>query len=670
MIDLTDAKPRSLGPGEKPPKVAKFGDPEHDKFVQRMWETNENYCNVLSSWYISLIDYWELFASERKDDRKTDEKWRSNIFIPRPFSSTETKVAQEVEMLLSADPWVQAEGIEYRDQDVAKMSEELIDYALRRNLFRRLLMTAFRGKSVQGVEFLRTIQADKAVQMWMYPTDKELEYFRSVLAEARQDERIGPSMPEFEYEPEAFEEWRKNVNDSGFMTIPEIPSGGKKTLRRYRGPVLSHVPALDCRFDPMIFDIADQNAFIVRHVVSKGWVEARTGKGDLPFDEKQVKAAIDSASETYLTEEEQRLANLTGIEPARESDPYYRNAVELHEVWRLQEDEYKYAVILNWKAVINKHPHDLPYMHGMNSITPIRNLTLFHAFHGMSDYKITKSMFEGINRQRNIRADLITLATLPVFTRLQTGGLSEVLGKIRPGDVIPISSQNQLQQLLNIRVPGEAFREPMELVDEVDFTIGTTGNLRGQSAPVGRVSATESQSRLTQASIRMKVGVMLVEEELQPIIQQILGLWYEFGDEKTRYKITGRGGGWKEVAKGDLIEAMNMDLRFRGATRMIGRDMSVQQLFTFFQTFGGSMGPGEIRELMRQVFETMGQKGVDEIVTEEFTKKLIAQVEAQQQAQSQGRQPGQGQPGQGGAPPEEDPAPDEISPEEAQAMGI
>jgi len=162
---------------------------------------------------------------------------------------------------------------------------------------------------------------------------------------------------------------------------------------------------------------------------------------------------------------------------------------------------------------------------------------------------------------------------------------------------------------------------------------------------VGRVSATESQSRLTQALVRHTQRAVRLEEEFNPLIPQSLMLvaqkWPSDDPNlaQLRAKMVGADeqDPWadKEFTKETFVEALNMDIRFTGASRTRDLQLAAQQMKDFVQ-FGASIqvAPGvpallgtEIRNGLRRMYRTLGQKGAEEIVTEQGDAMIMQAVQ-------------------------------------------
>ncbi len=572
--------------------------------------------------------YWKLYLAKRPDPRREHEKWRANVFLPYPFVTAETQVAQIVEINTASQPFIQAGGTGDEDFEGARNIERLLDYSLIANHWRRLLTTNVRALTVQGTDFLKTVWTKRAFKFNIEFEGTELIDYRKRIEEIVQRFQIAPP-PDFEQDPAKFEEWRQIVNKDGRARVPAIPKPGPQEIVQYEGPLIERVPFWDIRMDPNIQEIRDQHCIIQRLVKPKSWLTARTGDDPTkPFDPAMVDVGLAGWDGQAISKYEQELAEAIGISIGREQNPYYKEAVEILEKWT-PGTEYPFQVILNGKTVINKHPDRMPYLSGMPSLTAVRKVVIPGFGYGMSTLMQPEALFYEGNSLRNLRLDAVTLSTLPIFTRLREAGLPELQRKLTPASIIEVSRGDAIKQLMTQSIAPDAFREMPEIKLDIDDAEGTGSNVRGASASVNRVSASENQGRLNQALLRGKLGAVTVEEDLSTLVPQLIGLWAQFGNDSVRVRIGGKPDAILEIGKHEILDSLHADFRFRGATRAINKDQTVQNLQTFTKDFKDMMHPGEIRASMRVIAETMNIPLVSRIVSDEVTGQMVMAFEKQ-----------------------------------------
>lgn len=117
-----------------------------------------------------------------------------------------------------------------------------------------------------------------------------------------------------------------------------------------------------------------------------------------------------------------------------------------------------------------------------------------------------------------------------------------------------------------------------------------------------------------------------------PSVRQTISLWAQMGQPANVLKAGGEPNPLKDLSRSDLLEALEMDFRFRGATKAINRDMVMQQLNLFGKDYGANLLPQEIRLLMRVMLETIDIRGSGRIISEEGTQQKTQDYEIQRQA--------------------------------------
>jgi hypothetical protein len=639
-------------------------DPNHDRQRSEIVELELFYREQLTNTFQNMLRWWKLYHSQRDDQRKPEEQWRSNVFVPYPYSGVETKTASLVDILTSSDPPIQAEGVGDEDEGPAKKCERLLDYTLRVNEWRGRLDGILREACIQGTALFKSAWRHEQRRVKLYPSSEQCQQFELAVEQAVSR---GASPPP--QDPQGFAQWQMEVLVALQIRVPPNPYSRVATVSTFQAPKIERVSIFDTRFDPGIDTIQGQHCFIQRVVRPKQWVIDRAGDDpNLPFDEQQVKSAMNGWGEERWSEQEKEIAEMMGVE-LDSNDPYYRDRIELWEVFRPDHPEAPYTVWLNRQACINKDVSSMPYGHGEIPITAIRNVPVPGQLLGISEMQPAEKLYYEMNTLRDLRIDATTLATMPVFGKLAEMGMPDIVRMIRPGTVWNLPRLDGWKKLTEGGPDSSIWRELAEIKGDIDETNSTPSQVRGGASQVGRVSATETERRLSQALLRMKTQGIRVEEELHGAVKQWLWLWYQFGDEELMVRVGGDGPDpYVQISKDELLEAFDIDFRFRGASRAANRELITQQLMTFATTFGAALKPHRVLALASRIYEGMGIKGRQEIIPDQDIAEAKLQYEQQvlmqqqaaavQQAQLAAGQPvqeTQGAPAQEEAPPQEAP---------------
>lgn len=642
--------------------LGKPGSPEHKKVVDTLIQRFEYYRDQRLPVLQETLEFWDLFLTKKREFRQKGEEWRANLALPDAYASVEAKVANLVSIILSADPVVQPEGVHDSTIDSSKSVERLLDYGYRKNQFSKFLSKLVRSQRVAGTAFFKMTWVNESHTFTLSRDPAAVQVFEEALAEISQNPGIPPP-PNWMTEPEAFEKWRSLVNTAGVAKVPAPPLDGPQTMVLYRGPRLNLLPISSVYVDPLNDEISTQNLVIYRAVKPTSWLLKKTSEG--LYDKEAVAYALEGWDGRVAEDEEVELAMKMGIQTdsGAAADPYYTaGAVELLEVWQ-PGGELPYMLICNRKAAINTLPTQLPFIHGEVGIGAVRSTVVPGHFYGISDLKPPKDLFWEKRKLRNLRVDAVTLNVLPAFTRLREVGLPEMMHKIRPGQLIPVSRADAIQPLVRDPLPGEAYQEPRELDADIADSMGVYASTKGAPASIGRVTGTEFQGRENRAQIRFKLESIFLEEDLYPINRQMIALYAQFGDDPLRLKVGGSPDPVLDLSRTDLIEAMEQQWRFRGPNKAINRDMQVQQLLMWTKTFGQQLTPQEFRYAAKMVLDLLDIRGSSKLVSDEGTSQKVKEYEAAAAAQ-QGQQAAAGQQTAAAA----ETAPPQVNEKQAQAM--
>lgn len=619
----------------------KPGTGRHAQFVKDVEERFRFYQDQRMSIVKQTLDYWDLYLTRRREFRAKGEDWRANLALPDAYANIEAMVANLVGILLGSDPIVQPEAVQDEFMESARSVERLIDYVFRKNHIPKWLTKLIRARLVAGTTFFKMTWVDQAHTVTLSRDEKAIQRFLQAVQMTSMQEGI-PKPPDWLAEPEAFETWRKLINDSKRGQVPAPPLEGPQRIVRYRGPKLHILPLTSVYLDPLIDEIAEQNFIVHRVVKPVSWLEQRTAAG--LYDKEAVAFALEGWDGQVVEEEETALATKMGVltDSGAAADPYYAKAVELWEVWQ-PGTEYPYTLILNRKAIINKNPTEMPFLHGEPSIGATRGVVVPGHFYGMSALAPASDLFWEKRKLRNLRVDRVTLNVLPAYLKLREVGLPEMMHKIRPGALIPVSRPDAISAITTGEMPPEAYREPADMDADIADSMGVYASTKGAPAQIGRVTGTEFQGRENRAQIRFKLDSMFLEEDLAPINTQIISMFAQMGDDPLIVKAGGSPNPVLDISRTDLMEAMEMQWRFRGANKAINRDMQVQQLMLWTRTFGQALTPVEFRFAAHLILDLLDVRGATKLVSAEGTQQKMmeyqaAAMAAQQQQKAASRQ--------------------------------
>lgn len=603
-------------------------NPKHTEYVKLIELFEKYYKEASLDIWARANDYWDLFLGIQEDLRDpVDEAWRSDVFVPLPYITTRTKAAQGTELIGNTEPVWQVEATRETGNwyEQSKHYERLLDYTARANKFRKLIYKLYTSRSVQGTTFLKAVWTKRSHIVTLFSSPEEEAQFLGAIQKATD---AGAPLPPSRFEdPAGFEAWRQDVNKVNvFGFVPAVPLSGPRQVVEYEGPMLQQIPLWAMRVDPMVDELSAQKIIIHRMVKPLSYVLARADDdpgSPLPYYKDMVEAAMAGFDGKILEEEQESLAASLGLNVQPRNHPYFEQSVELLEVWS-PEEPFKYSIIMNRKAVINKRAHEWPLLTTHPNIFALRNVIVPGHFYGLSDYQEPFKLFKELNQFRRIRMDGATLTTLPVFVKAAGVHLGETMRKVRPGMVLTLPNKDSIQSLIKHALPAEAYKEPQEIKLEIEDATEVYSSVKGAPATVNRVTGTEYQGRASQVLLKYKVDASLVEEELADLPNVLISLFAQMGPSALRKEIGGDPDAVVDVTRDKLIQALNIRFRLRGATRHIDPDLLVQQLTLAMNNMKDVMTPAERRLGLQLIMEMMDIRGWSKVVSETGTQQMTA----------------------------------------------
>ncbi len=645
----------------------------HKDYVNYLQETRQWYTQQTQEIHLKTVEWWELFLAQQEDTRDLDEQWQSDVFVPLPFSTTRTKAAQLTELMGNVEPvWqVEATREESNWYEQSRNYEHILDYVHRSNSWRRFLYKLMTARSVQGTAFWKIVWSKRAHQVTLVSGDKYVQMFEQKLQEAEMGG--APKAPSFVTERDGFELWRTMVNKTGRFQIPAPPSNGVYEVTEYEGPVFQYIAPWNVFLDPMVDEIKDQRVIMHRIVKPYNYVLNRADNDPnsaKPYYLENVEKALRNFDGQVLQSEEADLANKLNISQSDgRAHPYFKNAVELVEVWS-PEEPFQYSVIMNMGAngagtVINKRPFERPLLTSTPNLLAQRNVIVPGHFYGLSDYQEPEKLFKELNTFRRLRMNGAMLTTLPAFVKQHGLQLADSMRKLKPGAIYTAPNANGIQSLIRHTLPAEAYREPAEIKMEIEDATEVYSATKGAPATVGRVTGVEFQGRSNATSLKFKIDATMVEEEMAAVPSIIFALCAQLGNESYRVEVGGEPDGTIDIPKEKLIEGINQRFRFRGVTKHIQPDLAVQQITTAMTPMQDVMSPTERRASLRLILEMLDIRGSSKLVTTEGDMMFSQQAQQAQQLQASQTQ---------GAQKEADKAnvqaPSSVDPGQAAAAGM
>lgn len=618
------------------------GQPDDGALVKELIELYDFWLQALSPRFNEMVSDHKLYLGHRDDKRKAHEKWRSFSWLGDPYRLTTIETNAWLEITNSLDEWLQAEGVSTEDEWKAKGFIRYGDYFLRANKWTGKQEALYRHLSVRGWQPIKTGWREIKCKTVQRPDIQQRRQFDQDITAALKGGYI--SEPPRSEDPDAWAGWYED-NSAIYPHTPKPLAPLEVETVAYRGPWLYYPSPFALVFDPYLEDLTESRIFFQRVVKPRSFAKEKIESGE--FDEAAVKEAGSGTDEKRLSRWDADLAVKIGL-TANENDPMYkRGADEYIEVWRPHSPE-PYLVIMNRKTIVNRK-RDNPFWHRQLPFHFIRNLPVSGHPFGLSSYHQLRKSFQDRLTFRDLMLDGLLLAVLPMFLKARGMGMTEKMREMSPGAIWDVPDVNGFKVGWQGSPGfGELMQTAQALLGDQQSLSNTGENVAGQAATVGRVSATESTSRLQQALVPHKKKAERLEEEESAMLPQLFYNAYQYlpNDDPLAVQLRASIVGEDEqdpladpaFTRQNFAESLAINIKFRGATTKLNKELQAQQLKDFLATFSQVQStagvpvslatPTELRSLSKRIYETYGMKGMPQVFTTEGDQAVAQATQA------------------------------------------
>jgi hypothetical protein len=621
----------------------------------------------------AMIRNHRLYTADPRINDPRDpvkEKWRSWVTSTKVHSNVNTESAIVTDVITSSDPLIKASRVHDAQQSEATYGENVLDYIAEGNQLRsRLLPELARNLSIQGTVVVKCDFVDFSREGELYTTQEDMEAWWSKVLEIAGI--LGVQPPDMQTDPKGFEVWKQQAEMAG-NPIPDFPKSGRQMIRGYKGPWYSIPKIWDIFMDPFQPDMQRQECIIEVVIQPRslldGRLAAQRAAGGGTIDEQAVtyarKHGLATSSEKF-NEYVRSYYEYLDLSPqnylvTEKEDPWD----VFYEVYMPNGAEHKYLSILNECAIINTKRDVSPFPFGDAPYFSVKRIPMTGSAYGLSPIQAVERLIYEISATRSKRMDLTNLAGNPAFEVVAAAynDLPKTGRSMIAGGFYKVPTKGSISQI-QVAVPDALFRENAETERETDETWGIGGNLRGQQATVGRVPATETQARQTQATLPLIAVARQIEDGLASTFPWCFLMLREYCSDEELVGMGGSGGGeLLRIDKAKLALNMAQKFRFQGATSTRNRDQQSTMIANGVRTFANAIQPHELRKLAVHYFRLQGLPGVDELMDPQVT-------EAMEQSAMMMLNGGMGQPGAPGAVPGQPPQPGQGPPGQDGGVG-
>ena len=281
------------------------------------------------------------------------------------------------------------------------------------------------------------------------------------------------------------------------------------------------------------------------------------------------------------------------------------------------------------KTVVN-----IPEIKGFLPFAILRNYIDSSLFYARGDVEIILPRQERLNDISSQKSDAITYALSPMWQiDPQYKHLAEQIESF-PGAVLPLP-QGAISTFERQDISTSADNEMFRIKEEMRRATAADEVIQGVSQDKGRITATEIQAQMNQASQRFSTKLTNLEDEGYAQLGRIIFKMVQiFVDQKTAVRIVGpEGVKWRDFDPEEYTGEFEPKVQLESTTKAKKAEEG-QKYALIHQMYAQSPYVNQL-ELARLYFETM----LD--VSEERMKKLIVEPKANPMLPMAMGQPGQ-----------------------------
>jgi hypothetical protein len=351
-------------------------------------------------------------------------------------------------------------------------------------------------------------------------------------------------------------------------------------------PFVALVPLENFYPEPGAPDI--ENARFVCERSKMTWHELRDKGEALGWDKEAINALEDvqigsrgdiSTADTHLTEKETTFGGSDSEMAKQEA-----------EIWEFEVIEYwedsRYCVFVSEPETILVNEYN-PFWHGKKPYLRIVDNSLPAEFHGVGEPEILESINIELNALHNLRLENVNRAVFQQWKVKIGSPITPNMTKFKPGGVLWVTSQDDIQPLHQSTPPMALYREEDGLRQWSQIASGANEAFQGVAGGAAPETATGA-SILAQAAAS-RVGMKFLQLSslgLEPLGEMLIALNEQFISDENALQIVGPEGqvhqrlGPVELATNGALLDVKIDI---GATDPVNKEVQLQSTMNFLQ---------------------------------------------------------------------------------------
>lgn len=550
------------------------------------------------------LRWYGLYHSYVEAEDRSEDNWRSKVFVPATFYVVETVAPRLVAQL--PRPTVYPVGEE--DVQGAAMMEAAIGWAAEVSELYIQLVAAMKDALTYGTGILKTFADEKqALEIRREEVMEDL-----VLPVPVIDPETGQPLRDPDGNP-LMEE----------TVIGQRPTGRYRTVSSpytyYRGPFAEAVDIFNFFVSPEASSVDDARWVIHRTYLSRAEFERLVSRGVYRKPEYM------SEGDIYAAVDDPRFRRYASIGmDGRPSDPNF-DGVEILEFWT---DDRRVALV-NRRFIGAAEPN--PFIHQEKPFIRLVDHYVPHEFWGIGEVQVMEGLQDYINSIVNSRADAVRLALNMMFLVDEDALVDPRDLRARPGGKIRVRNRYglPLEQIIKRldfgQVAPEAYAEVERALRELEKVTGVSAYQLGTDAPYLNRTATGVVTISEQAASRFAHKLKMMElTGLKRLFKHYGLLLQQFTDEPMARRVLGQDGSltWQTITP-ESIQG-RFDYQIEAESSAVTESVRREQALMLRASLAGSPYV-KLRALDEDVLRAHGKKDIMRYL---WTDEQLMQMQA------------------------------------------
>jgi len=580
-------------------------DPLEILVEQRVLGDFSKFRDALYRKHEKFAKYYEYYYNARQLNKP---RGQANVPVPLAAEAVDTIHADVMDKLFSTEGLlIDTMGREVMDENQASAIRDMIRYQCYEDNIRRKFMDSVKDCLICGSSVWKVAYTERYENL---PVTK-------------------PIMNPFTGQPIDYE-----------ITEEEVEV--------YKGPTYIPVDIFDFFPHPEMKHIDDDLPVIHRFFATKEHLEAMERQG-LYENVKYVKFNEESTNETEDDQNKQRRRRLAGVDDSTSG----KDVVECYE-WQGPFDidgdgSKENCVLVVTKDGVVLRAEEMPYYDRKKTYCMMRIFNIPNELWGIGVVEKQQPMIEGANILMNVILDMFTMnVNSPVLVKdgfIDDDELVARQGQIMHVDPDLLSPGEPISTVFERIIPGNIAPDAYNLLEMFKTdgkNVTTVTDTKAGHVPSSKQTATAVQTAFTQASVRFKALLSMIEDSgLIPMCDKMQKINQQFIDQPYAYRIIGhKSQYWRQISPSEISTRVNFISL--GSTRETDRAMNIQQLMQAINIFGGNpMLQGALPLLaikLAEEFKLPNIELIKQVLQYEQQRSQVIQAMQMQVAQAQAQQ--------------------------------